>query len=125
MQFFIVFLAVLQAVNSIPEAVNVEDEVNAVNSIAESFPVNGVDKSDNIQGRDLIGTILDTLACRTTSQYGYNGRCVPRRCCRGMNGVDSLCSQSGFVCCYSGDRCLDGDFRKYFRSFWECLLHKN
>ena len=120
MKFFAVVLAFFAVVNAVP-TLNTAEEINSGNSIGKSIGVN--DKTEivdgGLEGRDIIGTILDTLACRSTTQFGYSGRCVPRQCCRRDNGVDNLCSRDGFVCCYSGDRCQEDLFRKFYESVFQ------
>lgn len=54
---------------------------------------------------DLIGGLIDHLTCTRTTNRGFKGRCVPKACCSYSFGVDELCMDPQYTCCYGGDRC--------------------
>ena len=60
---------------------------------------------------DLLGGLIDHLTSTRTTNRGYKGRCVPRACCSRSFGVDELCTDPEYTCCYGGDQCTSNGIR--------------
>lgn len=59
---------------------------------------------------DVLGNLVNNIACRATNSFGRTGRCVPRSCCSSQLSVDALCVDSRYTCCYGVDLCLERDY---------------
>ncbi|UXI21863.1 hypothetical protein NH340_JMT07806 [Sarcoptes scabiei] len=79
--------------------------INTICSWSICFLITYSSLTIEIDGQ-IISKLIDNLACRRTSNNGFYGECVPRRCCRSVSAVRNLClTSSDHVCCYGEDIC--------------------
>lgn len=62
---------------------------------------------------DILGSLVNNIACRGTSNFGRTGQCLPRSCCAADLSVERLCIDGAYTCCYGRDLCIDRDIHHH------------